>query len=164
MESFTEQLSEDIQEILRAHGIPEKYFAHYSHHALGKLVPKLGIHFEELSAERTVATMPVAENTQPGGLLHGGASAALLETLGSFASNCAAPEGHVAVGTELSITHVRSATEGLVRAVCVAAKLGRSQCVHTVEIRDEAGKLISTGRMTNTIIPVRPQSSKEQVA
>lgn len=151
----SEPLDPQFQSELEKSGIPAEKWQQFTQHGVGTLIPKLGIVFEELSPERTVATMPVAENTQPAGLLHGGASAALLETLGSFAANEAAPEGYAAVGTELNISHVRSATSGLVRGTCIALKIGRSQCVHRIDITDEQGKLISTGRMTNSIIPRR---------
>ena len=154
-EYSSEPLDPQFPRDLEKSGIPQEKWHRFSQHGLGTLIPKMGIFFEELTAEYTVATMPVAENTQPGGLLHGGASAALLETLGSFAANEAAPEGYVAVGTELNISHVRSATSGLVRGTCIALKIGRSQCVHRIDITDERGKLISTGRMTNSIIPRR---------
>lgn len=134
--------------------MPEPLLSRLSEHGLGELIPRLGIVFEELTAEKTVASMPVQGNTQPIGLLHGGASAALLESVGSFAAMCAAPAGFVAVGTELNISHVRSAKSGLVRAICKAAKIGRTQCIHTIDIVDENGKLISCGRMTNTFVPL----------
>lgn len=145
----------EVIEQLAASGIPEEHFDRYGSHAMGKLIPKLGIVFQELGGELTIATMPVEENTQPFGVLHGGASAALLESVGSFAANYAAPEGFVAVGTELNITHLRSATSGKVTATCKAVRIGRTLCVHLVDITDDDGKLISTGRMTNAFIPRR---------
>lgn len=147
----TEKISE-----LEKFGVPAEYASMFSPLLLGELIPKLGIYFQKLSPELTIATMPVAGNTQPAGLLHGGATAALLETVGSFAANAAAPEGKMAVGVDLNITHVSSALKGEVTATCTAEKLGRTLCVHRVEIR-QGDKLISTGRISNMLVP-RPSS------
>lgn len=119
----------------------------------GFLAQKLGIEILEADPQLTVATMPVTGNTQPAGILHGGASAVLAETLGSFAANLSVADSHrVAVGLDLNITHVRPARTGLVTGTCRAVHLGRSICVHSIEITDEAGKLIATARITNKII------------
>ncbi|WP_346844241.1 PaaI family thioesterase [uncultured Rothia sp.] len=148
-------LDESFRKELLQQGIPEKDLHLYAKFGLGTLIPKLGIVFQEVSAQRTVATMPIETNTQPAGLLHGGASAALLETVGSFAAFSAAPEGFAAVGTELNITHLRPGLSGKVTAVCTAVRIGRTQCVHAVEIRNDAGDLVSIGRMTNQFVPLR---------
>ena len=135
-------------------GIPAQYAEMFGPNLLGELIPKLGIRFEELSPALTIATMPVKGNTQAAGLLHGGASAALVETVGSLAAYVAAPEGYVPVGIDLNITHLSSATEGEVKATCTAEKLGRTLCVHRVEVR-QGERLISTGRISNMLIPQR---------
>lgn len=137
-------------------GIPEHLAHLFGEHLLGGLIPKLGISFTEISPERTVATMPVEGNTQPMGLLHGGASAALVETLGSFAANAhAAASGLAAVGLELNITHLAPASAGQVRGVCTALKLGRQLCLHRVEIYQE-DRLISSGQISNLLVARRP--------
>lgn len=119
----------------------------------GALAQKLGITILEASPELTVATMPVEGNTQPVGLLHGGASAALAETLGSISAFLSvAKQKKAAVGVDLNITHLRSVRSGTITATCRAVKLGRTVCVHTIDITDEAGKLIATARITNNII------------
>lgn len=119
----------------------------------GSLAQKLGITILEASPELTVATMPVEGNTQPVGLLHGGASAALAETLGSISAFLSvAEQKKAAVGVDLNITHLRSVRSGTVTATCRAVKLGRTVCVHAIDISDEAGKLIATARITNNII------------
>ncbi len=119
----------------------------------GALAQKLGITILEASPELTVATMPVEGNTQPVGLLHGGASAALAETLGSISAFLSVvDQKKAAVGVDLNITHLRSVHSGTVTATCRAVKLGRTVCVHTIDITDEAGKLIATARITNNII------------
>jgi 1,4-dihydroxy-2-naphthoyl-CoA hydrolase len=116
---------------------------------LGDLADKMGIKLLELSAERSVATMPVAGNTQPLGVLHGGAHVVLGESLGSFAANVWAYPDKYAVGIEVNASHSRSATAGLVTATCEAINLGKTLTVHEISIRDEDGKLLSTVRITN---------------
>jgi len=115
----------------------------------GELAQKMGIVFLELSAEKSVATMPVEGNRQVVGLLHGGAHVVLAESLGSMSSAVHAGPGRIAVGIEINATHSRSATEGLVTATCEALSLGRSLATHQITIRDEAGNRLSTVRMTN---------------
>jgi uncharacterized protein (TIGR00369 family) len=109
----------------------------------------MGIELLELSAERAVATMPVEGNTQPLGVLHGGAHVVLGESLGSFAANVWAHPHKVAVGIEVNASHSRSATSGKVTAVCTAINLGKSLAVHEIVISDEAGRRLSTVRITN---------------
>lgn len=115
---------------------------------------KLGIELVELTPERVVGRMPVEGNTQPVGLLHGGASAVLVETLGSLgASAHALPEG-IAVGVDLNITHVRSARSGMVTGTATAVHLGSKLAAYSVEIHDEAGRLISLGRISCQLVPM----------
>lgn len=116
---------------------------------LGDLADRMGIVLKELSAEKAVATMPVSGNTQPLGVLHGGAHAVLGESLGSFAANVHAHPWGYAVGIEINATHHSSATEGIVTGTCTAVKLGRSLTSHEIKVTDEAGKLLSTIRITN---------------
>ena len=116
---------------------------------LGDLADRMGIVLKELSAEKAVATMPVSGNTQPLGVLHGGAHAVLGESLGSFAANVHAHPWGYAVGIEINATHHSSATEGVVTGTCTAVTLGRSLTSHEIKVTDEAGKLLSTIRITN---------------
>lgn len=116
---------------------------------LGALADRMGIEMTEFTRERAVATMPVEGNTQPIGLLHGGAYVVLGETLGSMHANFAAPEGHVGVGVDINATHTGSATSGRVTGVCTPIKLGRSVAVHEIIISDERGRRCSTVRITN---------------
>ncbi len=118
---------------------------------MGALAEKMGIEFTEFTVERCVATMPVEGNTQPVGLLHGGAYVVLGESLGSMAANLHAGPGRLAVGTDINATHTRSATSGVVTAVCTPIHLGRSMTVHEIAITDEAGRRCSTVRITNLI-------------
>ena len=120
---------------------------------LGALADKMGIELLELSAERAVATMPVAGNTQPIGLLHGGAHVVLAESLGSFAANVHAHPWGYAVGIELNATHHSSITEGFVTGTCVAIKLGKTLTSHEISMTDETGRLLSTVRITNYLRP-----------
>lgn len=117
----------------------------------GELALKMGIEILELSAERAVATMPVEGNTQPLGLLHGGAYLVLGETLGSFAANVwAGSEAH-AVGIEISASHSKSATSGLVTGVATAVSLGKTLTVHEIVVTNDKGERCSTIRITNLI-------------
>jgi uncharacterized protein (TIGR00369 family) len=120
---------------------------------LGALAEKMGIELIELGADRAVATMPVAGNTQPIGLLHGGAHVVLAESLGSFAANVHAHPWGYAVGIELNATHHSSITEGLVTGTCVAIKLGKTLTSHEITMTDETGRLLSTVRITNYLRP-----------
>jgi uncharacterized protein (TIGR00369 family) len=116
---------------------------------IGALAEKMGIELKEVSAERTVATMPVEGNTQPLGILHGGAHVVLAESLGSIAANVHAHPWGYAVGIELNASHHASASEGIVTGTCTAVKLGKSLTTHEVKMTDEKGNLLSTVRITN---------------
>ena len=118
---------------------------------MGALADRMGIELLELSAERAVARMPVAGNTQPLGLVHGGAYVVIGESLGSFAANVwAAPNGY-AVGIEINASHSGSAREGWVTATCTALSLGKTLTVHEIVCTDDAGRRLSTIRITNLI-------------
>jgi 1,4-dihydroxy-2-naphthoyl-CoA hydrolase len=116
---------------------------------IGALAEKMGIELKEVSAERTVATMPVLGNTQPLGILHGGAHVVLAESLGSISANVHAHPWGYAVGIELNASHHASVTEGIVTGTCTAVKLGKSLTTHEVKMTDEKGNLLSTVRITN---------------
>lgn len=120
---------------------------------MGGLNEKLGVQLVEISAERVVATMPVAGNTQPYGLLHGGASVALAETLGSIGSAIHAHPDKVAVGVDINATHHRSATSGTVTGTATAVHLGRTSTSYEVVIVDERGKRVCTSRITCALVP-----------
>ncbi|MCR2792624.1 hotdog fold thioesterase [Microbacterium sp. zg.Y625] len=122
-----------------------------SRRGMGALAEKMGIEFTEFTVDRCVATMPVEGNTQPVGLLHGGAYVVLGESLGSMAANLHAGPERLAVGTDINATHTRSATSGRVTAVCTPIHLGRSMTVHEIVITDESGRRCSTVRITNLI-------------
>ena len=117
----------------------------------GPLAQKMQIDFVELSADHSLARMPVAGNTQVIGLLHGGAHVVLGESLGSISSAIHAGPGRYAVGIEINATHSRSVTEGTVTATCTALVLGRTLCTHEIVVTDEEGRRLSTVRMTNLL-------------
>ncbi len=107
---------------------------------MGALNDKMGIEILEISPERVVATMPVEGNTQPYGLLHGGASVVLAETLGSIGSALHAMPDRLSVGVDINATHHRAVTTGVVTGTATAIHLGRSSAAYEVVITDEAGK------------------------
>ncbi|GAA2247827.1 hotdog fold thioesterase [Rarobacter faecitabidus] len=119
---------------------------------LGPLADKLGITVIQVRADEAIATMPVGGNTQPYGLLHGGASAALAETIGSLAANAHAGEGRRAVGIELSVSHHRAVSEGLVTARARSVHLGSRIATYEISVEDESGRLAATARLTCMII------------
>lgn len=121
---------------------------------LGALAERMGITMTEFTQERAVASMPVEGNTQPIGLLHGGAYVVLGETLGSMHANFIAPEGFYAVGIDINATHTGSATSGQVTATCDVIKAGRSLSVHEIVVVDESGNRCSTVRITNLYRPI----------
>jgi uncharacterized protein (TIGR00369 family) len=114
----------------------------------GTLGEKMGIEILEVTSQRVVATMPVAGNTQPFGLLHGGASVVLAETLGSIGAMMHAGEGRIAVGIEINATHHRAARAGVVTGTATALSLGNTLATYDVLITDEDGKLMCTSRIT----------------
>jgi uncharacterized protein (TIGR00369 family) len=116
----------------------------------GVLPERMGIVLLEASPERVVGTMPVEGNTQPFGLLHGGASCVLAESLGSVAATLHAREafGGYALGLEISATHHRSAKSGLVTGVATPLHRGGSVATYEVAITDETGERVCTARLT----------------
>jgi len=113
----------------------------------------LGIEIKELSAERAVATMPVhAATHQPFGLLHGGASVALAESIASVASwNLIDQENEIAVGLEINANHLRGKTDGIVTAIATPLHIGRTTMVWDIKIVDEEERLICISRCTVAI-------------
>jgi uncharacterized protein (TIGR00369 family) len=112
------------------------------------LTGRMGIRILEASAERVVGTMPVDGNTQPYGLLHGGASCVLAETLGSLGSALQAGPDRATVGIEINATHHRAATKGLVTGIATLAHGGRTMATYDVVITDEQGKRVCTARLS----------------
>ena len=98
---------------------------------------RLGIVIQHLAPDRAVGTMPVAGNTQPAGLLHGGASVVLAETLGSAAAYLHAGAGRTALGVEVSATHHRAVREGQVTGTATALHLGRTVATYEIVVEDD---------------------------
>jgi uncharacterized protein (TIGR00369 family) len=119
---------------------------------MGGLATKMGIEITEFSIERTVGTMPVDDNTQPAGLMHGGAYVVLGETLGSFAAMLHAGLGRQTVGIEVNATHTRAARAGTVTGICTPVHLGRTLATHEIAVSDEQGRRCSTIRITSLIL------------
>ncbi|GAB1406658.1 hotdog fold thioesterase [Thermomonas brevis] len=125
----------------------------------GTLMESLGIAFTELGDGFLRATMPVDARThQPYGLLHGGASVALAETLGSSAGMLMAG-GNAVVGLEINANHLRAVRSGTVTGTAHPIHLGRSTQVWQIDIADEAGKAVCISRITLAVLPQPPASS-----
>lgn len=123
---------------------------------MGALGSRMGIVLESVDPKRVVATMPVEGNTQPYGLLHGGASAVLAETIGSIASALYAGPQRRALGIELSCSHHRAAAAGTVTGVATASHLGRTLATYDIVISDEQQRLVCTARLTCLLVDAPP--------
>ena len=115
---------------------------------MGVLNDTMGIELKEISAERVVATMPVEGNTQPYGLLHGGASVVLAETLGSVGSGLHAHPDRFSVGVDINATHHRSARAGLVTGTATRVSAGRTLVSYEVVVTDAEDRRVCTSRIT----------------
>ena len=115
---------------------------------MGELNDRLGVVFLEATPERVVATMPVEGNRQPYGLLHGGASVALGETLGSTLAALNSPADRSAVGIEISATHHRSALSGIVTGVARPLNVGRTLVTSEIVVTDDQDRRVCTIRLT----------------
>jgi len=125
----------------------------------GALTDRMGIEILEASPDRIVGTMPVKGNEQPYGLLHGGASCVLAESLGSIGSAMhGAPLGKIAVGVDINATHHRGAREGVVTGVATALHLGRTTTSYEVVVTDDQERRICTARLTCQLIQAPPGS------
>jgi uncharacterized protein (TIGR00369 family) len=116
----------------------------------GTLAERMGITVTEASPQRVVGTMPVAGNTQPYGLLHGGASCVLAETLGSIgaALHAATVNGGIAVGVDINATHHKGRRDGYVTGVATPLHLGRTTASYEIVITDDNGTRVCTARLT----------------
>ena len=119
----------------------------------GTLISHLGIRFTEIGADFLRGTMPVdGRTTQPYGLLHGGASVALAETLGSMGAGMSVDAEYLVMGQEINANHVRAARGGLVTGTARPAHIGGRTHVWTIDIVNEAGKLVCIARLTVAVI------------
>ena len=121
----------------------------------GALDKKMGIEILEASPQRLVGRMPVNGNTQPLGLLHGGANVVLAESLGSIGTQLHAGPDRRIVGVDINATHHKSATEGFVTGTATAISLGKTLCVYEIVITNEAGERTCTSRITCLILAER---------
>jgi 1,4-dihydroxy-2-naphthoyl-CoA hydrolase len=120
----------------------------------GTAMAPLGIVFTEVGPDYLRATMPVdARTRQPYGLLHGGASVLLAETLGSSAGMLCVDEDSIVVGIEINANHLRGVRDGLVTGTARPLHLGRSTQVWEIRIEDDAGRLVCVSRLTLAVVP-----------
>jgi uncharacterized protein (TIGR00369 family) len=122
----------------------------------GTLIEKLRLEFLEASTDRVVARIPVEGNTQPYGVLHGGATAALCETVASIGSAVAAGPDKLVVGIELNVNHIRAVRDGHVTATGTPLHMGRTTAVWEMKVHDDHGRLVAVSRLTVAIRDVSP--------
>jgi uncharacterized protein (TIGR00369 family) len=135
--------------------INEEFVEFYKERGSGALDQKMGIKILEAEPGRIVGTMPVEGNTQPMGLLHGGANVVLAESLGSIGTSLHAGPNRKIVGVDINATHHKSATTGLVTGVATAISLGKTLCSWEIIITNEAGERTCTARITCLILAER---------
>jgi 1,4-dihydroxy-2-naphthoyl-CoA hydrolase len=131
-------------------------YAAVSEHPSSELMQRMGIVITEASADRVVATMPVEGNRQASGVLNGGASCVLAESIGSYAANLAAGPDGQALGVDISATHHRAAARGRVTGTATPLHVGRRVATYDVRIADEEGRPVCTARITCMIVPKNP--------
>lgn len=120
---------------------------------VGTAVQHLGIECLDVGADTLRARAPVDPRTrQPMGILHGGVSVVLAETLGSCGAAYCAPEGHRVVGLDINANHIRSASSGWVTGTCRPLHVGRTTQVWQIEIHDDAGRLTCVSRITMAVL------------
>jgi 1,4-dihydroxy-2-naphthoyl-CoA hydrolase len=118
---------------------------------LGALGERMGLQLLEAAPDRVVGSLPVEGNTQPYGILHGGASCVLAEQLGTIGAMLHAGEGKVAVGVELNASHHRAVTTGRITGVATAITRGRTLASYEILISDDEGRRVCTARLTCVI-------------
>jgi 1,4-dihydroxy-2-naphthoyl-CoA hydrolase len=117
----------------------------------GTMIPRLGLEYLEVGPDRIVARIPVEPNLQPYGLLHGGATAALCETVASFGTAVAVGLEKVVTGIELNVNHIRAVRTGHVTATGVPLHVGRTTAVWDMRVFDDEGRLVAVSRLTLVI-------------
>jgi uncharacterized protein (TIGR00369 family) len=135
--------------------VNEEFLKFYKERGSGALDQKMGIKILEAQPGRLVGTMPVEGNTQPMGLLHGGANVVLAESLGSIGTSLHAGPHRKIVGVDINATHHKSATTGIVTGVATAISLGKTLCSWEIVITNEAGERTCTARITCLILAER---------
>ncbi|HZG06149.1 MAG TPA: hotdog fold thioesterase [Streptomyces sp.] len=114
----------------------------------GHLGERMGLKILQASPEKVVGTLPVEGNTQPYGLLHGGASAVLAETLGSVGAMLHGGPGRIAVGVDLNCTHHRGLRSGTITGTATPVHLGRTTATYEIAVTDERGRRVCSARLT----------------
>jgi 1,4-dihydroxy-2-naphthoyl-CoA hydrolase len=122
----------------------------------GTLLERLRLEFIEASTERVVARIPVEGNTQPYGVLHGGATAALCETVASIGTALAAGPQKLAMGIELNVNHIRAVRDGHITATGTPLHVGKTTAVWDMKVHDDEGRLVAVSRLTVVIRDVSP--------
>jgi 1,4-dihydroxy-2-naphthoyl-CoA hydrolase len=117
----------------------------------GTMIPAIGLEYLEIGPDRIVARIPVERNTQPYGLLHGGATAALCETVASFGTAFLVGLDKVVTGVELNVNHIRAVRSGHVTATGVPLHVGRTTAVWDMRVVDDEGRLVAVSRLTLVI-------------
>jgi uncharacterized protein (TIGR00369 family) len=124
--------------------------------SLGTLIRTIGLEFLQSGPDSVVARIPVEGNTQPYGVLHGGATAALCETVASFGTALAAGPGKLAMGIELNVNHIRAVRRGYVTATGTPLHIGKTTAVWDMKVHDDEGRLIAVSRLTLAIRDASP--------
>ena len=138
---------------------PEQALAMAAEISRGTFIERIELEWLDVGLDRIVARIPVAGNNQPYGLLHGGATAALCETVGSFGTSIHVGLERRPVGIQLSVNHLRAVQEGHVTATGVPIHVGRTTALWDVRVEDDEGRLIATGRLTLAIRDAVPRRS-----
>jgi 1,4-dihydroxy-2-naphthoyl-CoA hydrolase len=125
---------------------------------MGALNDKMGFELLKMTPEQVIGRMPVAGNTQPYGLWHGGASCVLAETLASLGSFMHAQPERISVGVEINATHHRSVTAGWVTGTATALHLGNTVASYEIVLTDDADRRICTARVTCQLVTPRAKS------
>ena len=127
---------------------PEELTKALNEYGLGELAERMGIKLIEVSANKTIGTMPVQGNRQPLGLLNGGANAILAETLGSIAANVAAYPDRVAVGVDIIVTHHKGVKDGFVKGIATPLHIGKTTGSYLIEILNDKDERSASARLT----------------
>jgi 1,4-dihydroxy-2-naphthoyl-CoA hydrolase len=127
---------------------PEELTKALNEYGLGELAERMGIKLIEVSANKTIGTMPVQGNRQPLGLLNGGANAILAETLGSIAANVAAYPDRVAVGVDINVTHHKGVKDGFVKGIATPLHFGKTTGSYFIEILNDKDERSASARLT----------------
>ncbi|MGF1726216.1 hotdog fold thioesterase [Photobacterium nomapromontoriensis] len=134
-----------------------------NHTSINTLVSHLGIEYSDFDDNSLSAVMPVEPRThQPLGMLHGGASVVLAETLGSIAANMCVDDGKYCVGLDINANHIRAMREGFVTGTAIPLHLGATTQVWQIEITDSRGHLVCSSRLTMAVMKHKREQVKDE--